>query len=195
MADHRSKTESSPAGRPGTAAPQQLTLQGGRFRGSSARAVGIFVPRLTQKAMQKYGFSTAALLTDWSAIVGQDLARYTSPQRLKWPRMSGTGGDGEAEQVGRPGATLHLNVDAARALDVQYKGRQIVERINSYFGYRAVADLRIQQVPIAALPGPKPRDVVAAKPRESRPGPDLGQIADERLRAALERLERAIAKR
>ena len=169
-------------------------MQGARFRGSSARAVGSFVPRLTQKAMQKYGFSTAALLTDWAVIVGQDLARYTSPQRLKWPRSPGASGEGDVEQAGRPGATLQLDVDAARALDVQYKGRQIIERINSYFGYRAVADLRIHQVPVAALAA-KPRDVVAAKPRDGMPGPDLGSIADERLRAALERLQRAIARR
>ena len=39
-----------------------------------------------------------------------------------------------------------------------------------------------------------PRDVVA-KPRDSRPGPDLGNITDERLRDALERLQRSMAKR
>ena len=117
----------------------------------SARAVGSFVPRLTKKAMEKFGFSTAALLTDWAAIVGSDLARYTRPHKLKWPRAVETYGDTPAEQAGRPGATLYLQVDAARALDVQYKGRQIIDRINAYFGYRAIADLRIEQVPMPAL--------------------------------------------
>jgi hypothetical protein len=35
-----------------------------------ARAVGAFLPRLTRKAFEKYGFSAATLLTDWPAIVG-----------------------------------------------------------------------------------------------------------------------------
>ena len=167
---------------------------------ATAKAVGSFVPRLTRKAMDKYGFSTAALLTDWATIVGADLARHTRPQKLKWPRAPEVAGDPTAAASGRPGATLHLQVDAARALDVQYKGRQIIERINAYFGYRAVADMRIVQVPLAPHePAPAgrtlPRDVVAGKSREPRPGPALDQVADDRLRAALERLQKGVASR
>ena len=156
----------------------------------------MFVPRLTKTAMQKFGFSTAALLTDWAAIVGEDLARHTRPQKLKWPRAVETYGETPAEASGRPGATLRLQVDAARALDVQYKGRQIIDRINAYFGYRAIADMRIEQVPMpAAVPAPTPREVVAGKPREPRQHIDLGQISDERLRSALERVQKGISRR
>ena len=34
------------------------------------KAVGSFVPRLTRKAFEKYGFSAATLITDWPTIVG-----------------------------------------------------------------------------------------------------------------------------
>jgi hypothetical protein len=149
--------------------------------------------------MQKFGFSTAALLTDWPAIVGADLARHTTPQRLKWPRSPEAYGETPADECGRPGATLHLHVDATRALDIQYKSRQIIERINAYFGYRAVADLRIVQIPIASERHPLPRDVVAVGSPKTRPGasaaPDLGNIPDERLRAALERLQQSLTRK
>lgn len=164
-------------------------------RGVSARAVGSFVPRLTQKAMQKYGFSTAALLTDWATIVGRDIAAYTSPQKLKWPKGVETYAETAAEDKGRPGAVLHLQVDAARALDVQYKRAQIVERINGYFGYRAIGELRIVQAPVGPAPAPLPRDVVSANSRSPRPAVDLAGITDDRLRDALERLQRGMAKR
>lgn len=195
MSDQSSKRESSP-GRvpPGNAftVPPQV-----RKMPVSARAVGSFVPRLTRKAMEKFGFSTAALLTDWARIVGSDLAGYTSPTKLKWPRAPGTYAETPAEETGRPGATLHLQVDAARALDVQYRTRQIVERINAYFGYRAIADIRIEQRPVAAEKPALPRDVVAAKPARQRAGAsiDLGQIADERLRAALDRVQTGMRRR
>ena len=163
---------------------------------SFARAVGSYVPKLTQKAMQKFGFSTAALFADWPSIVGRELASHTQPQRLKWPRASENAGDLPAEECGRPGATLVLQVSAARALDIQYKGAQIVERINAYFGYRAIAELRIVQVPVGPEPRqPTPRDVVAQKARPSTPGPDLSKIEDPGLREALERMQRGIAKR
>jgi hypothetical protein len=193
VSDQTKKSESSPArasARSAFAVPPQV-----RKTSSSAKAVGSFVPRLTRKAMEKYGFSTAALLTDWAQIVGADLARYTRPHKLKWPRAVETYGETPAEQTGRPGATLHLQVEAARALDVQYKGRQIIERINAYFGYRAVADMRIEQMPIAAENPVLPRDVVAGRTSRPRASLDLSQVADDRLRAALERVQKGIAKR
>lgn len=179
-----------------TSPPTSVTSWKG---GSSARAVGTFVPKLTRKAIEKYGFSAAALLTDWSTIVGADLARYTEPKRLKWPR--GVEAYAETEAAGRPGATLELRVDGARALDVQYKARQIIERINSYFGYRAVADLRIIQTSFedigraGSTSGPTPRQVVSPKSHTQRPAPDMTHVVDEPLRAALERLHRNLAGR
>src|SRR5215475_533447 len=50
------------------------------------KAVGSFLPALTRKAFEKYGFSTAALVTDWVRIVGRELAASTAPERLRWPR-------------------------------------------------------------------------------------------------------------
>jgi hypothetical protein len=109
-----------------------------------AKAVGSFVPALTRKSFEKFGFSTATLITDWAGIAGAELARYSAPERLKWPR-----GRGEEDcDEGRPGAILVLRVDPARALDVEYRARQIIERINAYFGYRAVEAIRIVQAPL-----------------------------------------------
>ncbi len=157
-----------------------------------AKAVGTFVPRLTQKAFEKYGFSAATLLTDWAAIVGTVLARDTLPERLKWPRGVEAYGEPVAGAEGRPGATLILKVDPARALDIEYKRVQILERINSYFGYRAVAEIKLTQGVITASPRHS-RDVqaahgaMAATPK-SVVAPDMSQVMDDGLRAALERL-------
>jgi hypothetical protein len=150
------------------------------------KAVGSFVPRLTAKAFEKFGFSTASLITDWPAIAGKELAAYTAPERLKWPRNADVSDDEEASsRQSRRGATLVLRVDAGRALDVQYKARQITERINAYFGYAAIAELRIVQAPIARSAAAAPRAVPAVL------APFLAEvqgIADPALRQALSRL-------
>lgn len=162
-----------------------------------AKAVGSFVPRLTQKSFEKFGFSAATLLTDWAAIVGSGLARDTVPERLKWPRAIGVdaGNDGA---TGRPGATLVLRVDPARALDIEYKRAQILDRINGYFGYRAVSEIRIVQEAIRPL-APSTRHVAAAPdPHRAGPSsarPDMSHVADDALRAALERLHAGVSAR
>src|SRR5215813_2931300 len=126
------------------------------------KAVGTFLPALTRKAFEKYGFSTATLVTDWVTIAGRELAAYTAPERLKWPRALARP-DAETGEPGkdRQGATLVLRVDGGRSLDVQHRARQLIERINAYFGYAAVAELRIVQAPVGAeqccgAPAPRP---------------------------------------
>ena len=150
------------------------------------KAVGSFLPGLTRKAFEKYGFSAASLVTDWATIAGRELAAYTAPERLKWPRAVERSDDDSGEAgKGRPGATLLLRVDGGRSLDVQHNACQIIERINAYFGYAAVAELRIVQAPVGvedryARPAPRP----SARPLTH----EVAHIADPGLRDALARL-------
>lgn len=174
----------APAARPALSEPR---------RGGAARPVGSFVARLTRPAFEKFGFSAAALITDWAHIVGADLARATQPERLRWPRTvadrSAATDDGEGS---RTGATLHIRVDQGRALDIQYRSRQIVERINAYFGYRAVAELRLLQAPIAA---PSPTASIARarpQPEPIEPPPAVAAVSDPALRDALLRMAAGI---
>ena len=163
-----------------------------RYAYVPARAVGAYVPKLTRKAFETFGFSTATLLTDWSTIVGDQIASYAVPERIKWPRGAGATDDAEPEARGRSGATLVLRVDPARALDLEYKRQQLLERINAYFGYRAVAELRLLQAPISASSKPTPERSCELKPCEA---PELAGIADERLRGALQRLKQGLMTR
>lgn len=154
-----------------------------------AKAVGSFVPKLTRKAFESHGFSAATLLTDWALIVGAELAAATIPERLKWPRAAAhPEARDAAEVVG--GATLTLAVDPALALEVSYRERQITERINRYFGYRAVTALRLVQRPIETSPL-RPA-VPVASPRQVTAPIEAG---DEELSRALTRMQSAILAR
>lgn len=149
-----------------------------------AKAVGSFLPSLTTKALQKYGFSAASLIMDWPAIVGKEMAQHAAPERIKWPRAAEPAEDQEATATGkRSGAVLVLRVDGGKALDVQYRAQQIIERINSYFGYAAVAQLRVIQAPMPPAPPMRtPRTRAEPLVRE------VAGIADSGLRDALARL-------
>jgi hypothetical protein len=86
-----------------------------------------------------------------------------------------------------------LRVDGPRAIELQHKTRQVIERINASFGYRAVAELRFIQAPLAGARA-------HTKPRPFRRGPaaaavdlaNLVTVQDEALRAALARLQASI---
>ena len=167
--------------RPAAHVARAVSFQPRRPAYLPAKAVGSFVPKLTRKAFQKYGFSAATLVTDWAQIAGADLAGIALPERLKWPRGVEAYGEVEEGAQGRPGATLMLRVDPARALDVEYRSRQIIERINAYFGYRAVAELRLLQAPLDQ-PGKVP----------PLPAPEIPASAGDPLARALARLKAGV---
>ncbi len=149
-----------------------------------AKSVGSFVPALTAKAFRKFGFSASALITDWPAIVGREFAEVTAPERLSWPRTANESEEATGVRSGRTGATLVLRVDGSKALEVQYASRQLMERINTHFGYAAVGQLRIVQVPRVAAP---PRPTTPKRPLAPIAG-DMTAVGDSRLRDALARL-------
>lgn len=153
-------------------------------KGVFAKAVGSFVPKLAAKAFERYGFHSAEIMTAWPRVAGADIAAYTAPERIKWPR-----GGGEPDGTGASGgATLVLRVEPARALDVEYRSAEIIDRINRYFGYRAVATLKLVQAPLLH---PAATKAHAAAGRDASLAADPAPVApqlDDSLRTALEHL-------
>ena len=182
--------------KPARPAPAAQAKPPAKMRYRKATAIASLVPEITQKAFEKYGFSTATLLTDWKTIVGPELAAYTFPEKLKWPKgvrlyqdsdsNSGTEFGGDNDQKGRPGATLVLRVDGPRAVEIQYKATQIMERINAYFGYRAVAEMRVLQAPLSdqIADADDASGYRKLDPPQSPP-PEVATIENEDLRQAL----------
>ncbi|MBX9926828.1 MAG: DciA family protein [Hyphomicrobiaceae bacterium] len=158
----------------------------------AARTIGALTPRVTKTAFQKFGFATAQLVADWRTIVGDRLAETTAPDKLKWPRStSDAGGDATA----RGGATLIVRVEPAVALDVQYQTALILERINAYFGYRAVLDLRIVQGAVVRADRKPAVDVRQRTRAPMVPTAPIEGIKDDGLKAALERMQAGMLSR
>ena len=119
-------------------------------RGRGPTALASSIAKVTGKAIRKRGLAAASVVTDWPRIVGEPLASNSLPERLTVPR------DGENDiRRSRLGGVLHLRVAGAWATEIQHLEPVIVERINRYFGYRAVARLRILQGPLPRQPAPK----------------------------------------
>jgi len=137
---------------------------------------------ITKAAFARYGFAQADVVASWDAIVGEELAAVSAPERIKWPRGSG-------EEAQKQGGTLVIRAAPGRALELQYEASRIISRINSFFGYGAVASLKVMQAVELARPRPKP----PALPEKSVHEQELNAVEDTPLREALERLGRGVA--
>ena len=129
----------------------------------------------TRPILREHGFALPAILSDWANIVGDALARDCSPERLA-----------------RDG-TLTIRVAGPVATEIQHREPEILERIASYFGHRAVRRLRLVQ---GLLPVQERRIVLPSRTLGDLEAHAIDRltapIGDTALRTALRRLGRAV---
>ena len=150
-------------------------------RNGTMRPIAAELGRLIGKPMGKRGFAEGGLIAEWPAVVGEEIARHAAPLKLSFPR-------GE-----RRDATLTLRAAGAFATELQHMAPQLIERINGYMGYGAVARIKIEQ---GRLPPRKRSGNLEPAPlsdqEKSRLESDLEPIADADLKRALDALGRTV---
>ena len=150
-------------------------------RGGGLRRLPDLLGRVLDPAARRRGRAEARLLTEWPAIVGPELAARSQPVRL-------------THRPDRRGGVLSLHVAGAAALELQHSEPQVLERINGFFGYPAVARLHLIQAPLRRVgepPAPAPRPRLSGA-EESAIAATVEVIADPGLQAALAALGRTL---
>lgn len=145
-------------------------------RRSGPRPLADFVAPGIADVCGKAGFSAVEVVTHWDEIVGPDLAPRCLPVRLQWPREEGAA------------ATLVVRVEGAYAIELQYAAGIIVERINSYFGWRCVGRLALRQGPVPQRHARPPAPVEPDTASVATVRAEIGRFEDEALAASLARL-------
>ncbi len=158
-----------------------MAVSGDGERRGNMRAVGRELPRIAGRALGKRGLGEAQLLAEWRAVVGAELAAETLPVKLSFT------------QGNRRNGVLKLRVSSAAALSVQHREPQILERINGFLGYGAVARLALVQGPLPDRTRAGPRAQRALTPAETEAlAARVSQVSDLGLKSALARLGAAI---
>ena len=153
-----------------------------RSTGGGPRHASQFLGKVTRRVLGRRGLNEAEVVLRWPAIVGEALARQCLPEKLSFPRSAGAGG------------ILHLRVSPAAALEIQHLEPTILERVNTYYGYRCVARLKLRQQPLPKAPAPVPRERLELDARtrasiEAR----VAATTDSELRQALRDLGLSVA--
>ena len=151
--------------------------------GRSARPLAALLGPCLVAAFKRHGFASTEIVTHWADIVGAEIAAHAEPIKITWPRQ----GDAEEPEP----ATLVLRCEGPAVLEIQHLNDVIIERINRFLGWRAIARLALRQAPLRRRikrPVPAPPDAGEAR----RIAESMTGIADTELRAALGRLGAAV---
>jgi hypothetical protein len=150
---------------------------------SNPQPLSALVGRCVADAFKRQGFTSCELVTHWEDIVGAEIAAHAEPIRMQWTRAS--------DPDESPPATLVLRVEGPAAIEIQHQSAVIVERVNRYFGWQALAGIALRQAPLVRRRAKKARPVIDQGLADDISAQMTG-IADDGLRAALGRLGAAI---
>jgi hypothetical protein len=148
-------------------------------RHARARAVSEILPEIGGVAFRRFGFVQSAVVSRWPEIVGQRYASVAFPESIRFP--AGKRSDG----------VLTLSVEGAHAPMMQHIAPTLIERVNRFFGYAAVARVQIRQAAARPRPRPKPPAPPAFRPVEL--GDSLRAVSDPELLAVLESLAEGLS--
>lgn len=150
-----------------------------RPRGGEARAIADLVPEIGRAAFRKFGFIQSSVVSRWREIVGDRLADVTQPAMIRFPAGAKAGG------------TLHLTISGAHAPMLQHVAPDIIAAVNRFFGYAAVAHIRMTHGAVTPARPVQPPAMLRPVPAEL--GDSLRDIGDPELRTVLERMAAGLA--
>jgi hypothetical protein len=144
------------------------------------RSVSELLPDVGGAAFRRFGFVQSSIVSRWREIVGERYAGVSSPESIRFPPGKKSNG------------VLTLVVEGAHAPMIQHVAPVIVERVNRFFGYPAVARVSFRQgiVQLAKAKRPAPPSL---RPIPAELGDSVRAVADPELRAVLEGLARGLA--
>ena len=180
LAPPSSKNLASPKAK---SAPKAAPKPYERPRGGAAKPIAELMPEIGRTAFRKFGFVQSSVVTRWPEIVGERHARACAPESIRFP--IGEKRDG----------ILQLVVKPAFAPQIQHSIPEIVERVNRFFGYAAVAKVKLRQGEVQAAPAVAQTSRAAPpslKPIPFELGDSLRDIGDPELRTVLESLARSL---
>ena len=91
------------------------------------------LPHGLKKLLKKGSYNYSNIIDNWAKIVGKDLSNACYPNTIKIGKEMNNG-------------ALILNVIHGNELTVEYGKQEIMDKINSFFGYKCIKEVKLKVV-------------------------------------------------
>ena len=91
------------------------------------------IPKTLKKHLKKGGYNYSNIVDNWTRMVSKKISDASYPITVK---MGKTMRDG----------TLVLNVLHGKELEIEYEKKEIMDKINSFFGYNCISQITLKIV-------------------------------------------------
>ena len=94
------------------------------------KTVGKSLPRGLKTILKKGGYNYSSMINNWTNLVGKKISDVAYPKSIKTGKELKNG-------------ILILNVDHGDQLFVEYSKKDIIDKINTFFGYQFIKEVRL----------------------------------------------------
>ena len=109
------------------------------------RPFGNTLPRGLKGILKKNGYNYSEIISKWSILVGKDIANCSYPKSIKMKKDNSNG-------------ILILAVNRGDEINVEYSKKEIIQKINSHFGYKLIDEIKLKTINSKYL-NPKKREI------------------------------------
>ena len=95
------------------------------------RPFGNTLPRGLKGILKKNGYNYSEIISKWNILVGKDISDCAYPKSIKMKKGDSNG-------------TLVLAIKRGNEINIEYSKREIIDKINSYFGYKLINEIKLQ---------------------------------------------------
>ena len=91
------------------------------------------IPKTLKKHLRKGGYNYSNIVDNWTKMVSKKISDVCYPMNVKMGKEMRDG-------------TLILNVIHGKEMEIEYKKKEIIDKINSFFGYNCIGNVKLKIV-------------------------------------------------
>ena len=89
------------------------------------------IPKTLKKHLKKGGYNYSNIVDNWTKMVSKKISNACYPITVKMSKEMREG-------------TLVLNVVHGKEMEVEYEKKEIIDKINSFFGYNCISRIKLK---------------------------------------------------
>ena len=140
------------------------------------RPFGNTLPRGLKGILKKNGYNYSEIISKWSVLVGKDISNCSYPQSIKIKKGNSNG-------------MLVLGIKRGDEIQIEYAKKEIMDKINSYFGYKLIDEIKLQTFS-SEMNKKKEREIIKKFPKNLQK--KINEIKSESIKSSLSQLLKTI---
>ena len=142
------------------------------------KKIGNSLPKIVDKNIKEKNFIEISLIKKWREIIGDDVAKFCWPIKIIFSNIKNSNG------------IIFLKTKRGRSMEIEFKNEEIIEKLNQYFGYKAIDKISVVQD--FNIKDTYKKNKIIKKRSKSTQSKEINKIKENSVKIALNKLNKTL---